>query len=399
MHRYLYTGVHDSGQAVTGEIAARTRSEAIGLLRQKNLRAISVWSQPSRLGLIVLAVLRPHDISLFTAQFASMLRTGLSVLECLGMLAGRLEHFRIRGRLELVASHLRNGESLADSLAACPSLFDEFYCRAVAAGEERGTLGRALSSLARYCEQTYAVRRRIRGALAYPSLFGGMALAGVLFLLAVVVPRFGTTFEALDAPLGRATRIVLGTGAWLNGYLVPIAGLVLAAAAACTMLGQSRWGRSFARRAGSAVPLWSDLQRKSRSSRFLKQFCTLCENGVNREEAACVAAGTLRRRGDSGCSIARQERCARPKDGLSGLLSRSGILPPLLVQLIVSKNDTESELPKLRDLARFYDEEIEAAVDAFSSVVEPALIFLLGILAAGILMALYVPMLAVSGSP
>ncbi len=397
MHRYLYTGVHVSGKAVTGEVAARSRSEAISLLRKRNLRAVSVWSRASKPALWLLSVMRARDVSLLTAQLASMLSTGLAPADCLDALVKRIEHWKIRRCLRMLASDVRNGVPVAQALARYPALFDPFYRKMVATGETRGKLAQAFSRLARFCERNYAIRRKVRSTLTYPILFGSMGVLGVAFMLTIVVPKFVIMFEMLEAEMPLPTGIIIATSHFVQQYLPAMvaAGLVLGAVG--TQLGATKTGRMLRARMRLELPLVGDLERKVLISHMLQATAALCSTGTEIDEAGKVAAesvtnGSVRQK----CAIELRGKEREPN--LNEILGAMGIFPPMLAQVIEKSKNTGDIVPLMERVSVFYDEEVEATVDAFNSVIEPALILVLGLIVGAILVAMYLPMLAISSS-
>ncbi|MEJ2217302.1 MAG: type II secretion system F family protein [Gemmatimonadota bacterium] len=405
MATFTYSARSATGALTQGEIEVPTRNDVVGLLRQQKLIPVKIEQKKAGIGSMDLADLmgggiKTRDIVIFTRQFATMINSGLPLVQSLDILAKQSENKKLRQVIEDVLSDVEAGNTLADSLRKHPKVFTDLYVNMVAAGEVGGILDVILLRLATFMEKNDALIRKIKGAMIYPAVILTVAVAAVAILLIVVIPTFQNMFDSAGVPLPAPTRFVI----WISQMLQHYWYIILAGIAAVVVLIRQYYKTDNGERTIDkmllSAPVFGNLLRKSAVARFTRTLGTLVASGVSILEGLEITAKTAGNRVihdavmESRSSIAGGETISDP-------LKRSGVFPPMVVQMINVGEQTGGLDEMLTKIADFYDEEVDAAVEALLSAMEPIMIVFLGTIVGGMIVAMYLPifdmMNAVSG--
>ena len=393
---FEYKGKTLSGSAVTGELKARNKFELQRILRSNKILVTGVTRKASQITIRLRRKIKKIHISRFTRQFATMIGAGLPMVQCLEILAQQSESPELREVIDKVKESVQSGSTLADALSRHKKAFDDLYVSMVDAGEIGGALDQILIRLAIYREKADALARKVRGALVYPSVIVVVATGVTFVMLTYIVPVFAKMFEGLGAELPMPTQMVLKLSSFLRGnILVGIVLLIL-------LFIFYRWysktdkGRLLIDRVKLKAPLLGSLLRKTAISRFTRTLGTLISSGVSILDALEITAKTAGNRviqdaiKRSVVSIAEGETITHP-------LKETGVFPPMVTQMISVGEKTGGLDDMLQKIADFYDEEVDAAVAALTSIIEPVIIVLMGLVIGGILIAMYLPMFDIIG--
>jgi len=393
---YNYRGKSLGGRQVQGELKAKNRSELERYLRANRILVTSVSKKPSQINIKFGSGIKKIDISRFTRQFATMISAGLPMVQCLEILASQTESPEFRKVITEVKESVQSGSTLSEALGRHKKAFDDLYVNMVEAGEVGGALDTILIRLASYREKSDRLVRKVKGALVYPSVVMVVAFGVTFAMLRFIVPVFAKMFAGLGAELPAPTQIVLNISRFLqsNTVLMIIGAIGLGI---CYKLYVRRpAGRLFVDKLKLRMPLLGDLIRKSSISRFTRTLSTLLSSGVSILDALNITARTsgnmvlqnaIRR---AMLSIAEGETITAP-------LKDSGVFPPMVTQMISVGEKTGGLDEMLSKIADFYDEEVDAAVAALTSIIEPVIIVFMGIMIGGILIAMYLPMFDIIG--
>jgi type IV pilus assembly protein PilC len=394
---FEYKGKSMGGAAVAGELKAKNRAELERILRSNRILVTSVTKKASEIRLPTSNRIRKIDISRFTRQFATMIGAGLPMVQCLDILAQQMESLAFRKIIAEVRDSVSSGSTLAEALGKHKKVFDELYCNMVEAGEVGGALDTILVRLATYREKADALNRKVKGAMVYPAVILVVA-AGVTFaMLTYIVPIFAKMFSNLGTELPAPTQMVLKISNFIRDFFWY--GVVLLVAGAVVF---SRWvktdkGRLAFDKFKLKIPLIGDLIRKTAVARFTRTLGTLISSGVSILDALDTTAKTAGNRvvhdaiKKSVLSIAEGETITQP-------LKESGVFPPMVIQMISVGEKTGGLDEMLQKIADFYDEEVDAAVSALTSIIEPVIILFMGVVIGGILIAMYLPMFDIVGA-
>jgi len=394
---FEYKGKTPGGKPVQGEFKAKNRAELERMLRGNRIIATSISKKPQQINIKIGSGIKKIDISRFTRQFATMISAGLPMVQCLDILATQIDSAEMRKIVAQVKESVQSGATLSEAMAKHKTAFDDLYVNMVEAGEVGGALDTILVRLAHYREKADKLARQVKGALVYPIVVMIVA-AGITFaMLRYIVPVFANMFTGLGAELPTPTKVVLDISQFLQDYTVLIFFAIVGLAIAYKFWVRNPSGRLIVDRFKLRMPLLGSLVRKAAISRFTRTLSTLLSSGVSILDALNITAKTagnmvlhnaIRK---SMLSIAEGETITAP-------LKESGVFPPMVTQMISVGEKTGGMDEMLSKIADFYDDEVDAAVAALTSIIEPVIIVLMGIVIGGILIAMYLPMFDIIGA-
>lgn len=391
---FTYTGVAGTGKDVSGVIEAESLEQAEQQLRTRRITELKVKKKPTEIkipGLGGAGKVPGEAITGFSRQFATMIDAGLPLVQCLNIMTNQSEHEGFKTVLRQITTDVESGSTLSEAMAKHPKVFNSLFINMVAAGEVGGILDEVLLRVSTYMEKAEALKRKIKGAMMYPIVVMTVAIGATAVLLIVVVPTFVEMFKEAGVTLPLPTQIVVASSAFLQHYILHM--IIL------SIIGVSLFKRYYATDNGEKVvdnfklhmPLLGDLVRKSSVARFSRTLSTLLASGVSILEALDITARTAGNRViqdalmEARTSIGGGETIAAP-------LAEAEVFPPMVMQM-VNVGEQTGELDKmLGKIADYYEEEVDAAVDSLTSVIEPIIIVYLGVVVGGMVLAMYMPM-------
>lgn len=390
MPTFQYTARTPSGDIQAGEVDLQTREEVVGYLRRNRLVPVKVEEKKGATAITFGGGIQTRDIVIFTRQFATMINSGLPLVQSLDILAKQSENKALRKVIEQVLYDVESGQTLADAMGAHPKVYTELYKNMVAAGEAGGILDTILLRLATFLEKADALRRKIKGAMIYPGVILTVAAGAVTVLLLFVIPTFQSMFESAGVPLPGPTLFVIFLSKLLQSYwyvfFLGIIGFIFL----IRQWYQTSAGQLFLDRLLLTMPILGPMQRKAAIARFTRTLGTLVSSGVSILDGLEITAKTAGNRVlhdaimESRASIAGGETISEP-------LKKSGVFPPMVVQMINVGEQTGGLDEMLTKIADFYDEEVDAAVEALLAAMEPLMIVFLGVVVGGMIVAMYLP--------
>lgn len=392
---FLYKAQNTQGNQFDGEIEAKSKNEAESLLRRKHLVVNSIKRKPIEIKIQIGSGIKSKDVSRFTRMFSSMTSAGLPMLQCLNILEEQMENPAMKTVVHKLTMSISGGSSLADALAQHPKVFDKLYCNMVAAGEAGGILDGILSRLADYQEANERLVRKVKKALTYPVMVAIVAVVVVILMLSFVVPTFAQTFMEAGGELPWPTQVVMNLSDGIRDYAAFwILGAVAIVVAFKVIMKVPKlhlgWDRMMLK-----MPKLGDLQVKSSVARFSRTLGTLLNAGVSVTEALQVTAKT------SG-NMAVENAIMKIAVGLAGgksivdPMKETGIFPAMVVQMVGVGEKTGQLGGMLLKVADFYDEEVDAAIDAVTSMMEPLIMVFLGGAVGFLMIAMYMPIFSMS---
>lgn len=391
---YNYTARTTTGELQSGSIDLPSENDVIAHLRKNRMIVVKVQQAPKQLKLSFGAHISTRDIVIFTRQFATMINSGLPLVQALDILGEQTENKALKDVTRAVVYDVESGQTLADALRKHPKAFSDLYVNMVAAGEAGGILDTILLRLATFMEKNDALVRRVKGAMIYPAVIFSVMGIAVVILLIFVIPVFATMFASMGGQLPLPTRIVMGMSSFLKHYWWAL-GLGIAA----VVYGTRRYyktptGRLNLDKLMLAMPILGDVLRKSAVSRFTRTLGTLIASGVSILDGLEITAKTAGNRVihdavmESRNSIAGGETIAAP-------LQKSKVFPPMVISMIAVGEQTGGLDEMLSKIADFYDEEVDAAVGNLLAAMEPLMIVVLGGVVGGMIVAMYLPIFSI----
>ncbi len=390
MPMYEYTARNSTGQIQKGQLEAQSTDEVNAHLRKNRMMLVSVRQAPKAISFGGPGRIKTRDIVIFTRQFATMINAGLPLVQSLTILAQQTENKALKDVTRAVVYDVESGNTLADAFAKHPKAFTDLYVNMVAAGEAGGILDTILLRLATFLEKNDALVRKVKGAMVYPGVIMAVAGIAIAVLLVFVIPTFSEMFASAGMELPLPTRVVIALSDFLIGFWWAILAVIGVAVFAIRRYYATSGGRKQIDTMMLHAPVLGDLIRKSAVSRFTRTLGTLISSGVSILDGLEITAKTSGNRVvhdavmESRQSIAGGETIAAP-------LERSKVFPPMVISMIAVGEQTGGLDEMLSKIADFYDEEVDVAVSALLSLMEPVMIVVLGVIVGGMVIAMYLP--------
>ncbi len=393
MPLYSYTSKDSQGLKLSGTVEAVDEHDAIDILHKKGLIVISVREEKVRR--VREAGVKLDDLVVFSRQLSTMVESGITLVQSLHILSEQAENKILSSVTLKIKSDIESGSSLHEALDTHPKIFSNLYVNMVKAGETSGMLDEILDRLATYLEKSAALQRKVKSSLVYPAVVVSMAAIITMVLLIKVVPTFKGIFTSLGGTLPMPTQILIGISDTLRKFfLFVVAGFVvlifLAKKYIDTPRGRFQFDYQLLR-----MPVFGPLLRKVVVAKFSRTLATLIKSGVpilNALEIVGKTSGNVvveKAVNDARNSIREGEPISEP-------LSKSGAFPPMVVRMISVGEQTGQLEKMLNKIADFYDEQVDAAVSGLTSMIEPLVIGLLGIIIGGIVVALFMPIFKIT---
>ncbi len=396
MNTYQYTAKDKSGHTVMGILDAASEAEAAEVLHKKELIIVSVAQtkkkaaaskETGKIGL--------DDLVIFSRQLATMIDAGIPLVQSLGILGEQIENKHLKSVVVAVRQDIEAGMSFCDALAKHPKIFSELFINMSRAGEASGMLDEVLDRLATYLEKTSSLNRKIKSSLVYPAVVITMAILITAVLLLKVVPTFKGIFEMLGGQLPLPTLILIGISDLLRQYVLFVAGAFVVLGFLFKKYISTEKGRYNFDNQKLKVPVLGTLFRKVALAKFSRTFSTLVKSGVAILSALDIVAKTSGNKvveeAVANCRVA-----VRNGEPISRPLSKSGVFPAMVCRMIGVGEQTGQLEKMLSKIADFYDEQVDAAVAALTSMIEPLVIALLGIIIGGIVISLFLPIFKIT---
>jgi type IV pilus assembly protein PilC len=392
---YQWKGRTVAGDVQTGEMTVGTQEEVLAQLRKKRIIVTYVRekSKPVSLKLKLRGAsgVKIKEMAVFTRQFATMINAGLPLVQCLNILSEQSENPAFKAIIAAVMNDVESGSTLAEALRKHPKVFDKLFTNMVQAGEAGGVLDDILLRLASYIEKAEALRRKVKSAMTYPVVVACVAIGATTFMLLFIIPTFAKIFTEFGGDLPLPTKIVMMASSFLRGAWYILDGIVIDMVVLYRRYIATENGRRTVDKTMLSVPIFGDVLRKGAIARFTRTLGTLISSGVPILDGLEITAQT------AGNKIIEEAIMAtrgsiREGETIASPLRQSKVFPPMVVQMIGIGEETGALDEMLNKIAAFYDDEVNTAVDTLTSVIEPIMIVVMGLLVGGMVVAMYMPM-------
>ncbi len=391
---YTYKARDGAGKVISGELVADNEALVIQRLREMRLAPVEVSKKSA--GMRREFSFRPgrvkmKELAVFSRQFATMVNSGLPILRALAILAEQTESTELAKALTQIRVDVEGGSALSAAMTKWPKVFNNLYVSMVRAGETGGVLDSVLLRLADQIEKDVTLRGRIKSAMTYPVVVLVMVSFIMAAMLLFIVPQFKNIYASLGGQLPLPTRILLAISNAVRSFWYIVAGGIVLFVFLFRRYKATESGREVIDRIKLRAPVFGPLFRKTALSRFSSTLGTLLRSGVPILQALDITAETVNNKVISKAvmdvqgSVREGESIARP-------LAQHAVFPPMVVQMLAVGEETGAVDTMLDKVASFYDEEVTAAVDSLTSLIEPLMIGIIGGLVGTAVIALYMPM-------
>jgi len=421
MPRFNYIALDARGQEASGLVEAASTNAAITQLRQSGFFPTSVIEEAisgpdgketrrratttarvtktrAKKGIVLFKrrKVKSKILMIFTRQLATLIDSGLPLLRSLNVLAKQERDKLMKNTIIKVADAVQGGSTFSDALALHPRIFNDLYVNMVKAGEVGGVLELVLTRLSEFQEKAAKIKNKVMAAMVYPGIVMTMAIGIMTFLMIFIVPRFELIFHDLlgNKPLPPVTRFVIGVSGFMKNDGLIILGAIIAVVTLYKFVGRTRRGRLLIDNFKLRMPLFGNLNRKTAISRFARTLGTLVTSGVPILQALNITRETA---GNAAIAlaIARVHDSVKEGESIVQPLEASKVFPPMVVSMVDVGEETGKLPEMLLKVADVYDDEVDNAVVALTSALEPIMIVFLAVVVGTIVLALFTPLISI----
>ena len=386
--RWKWSGKGPQDRTLSGEMIGRSKAEVAAELTKQNI-VIGRISKKGNLG--GSGRINPNDIMVFARQMATMIRAGIPLLQALQVVAESLKKPAMVALIQHLMSDVSSGSSFSDALSRHPKHFDRLFVNLVSAGEQSGALDQMLDRIATYKEKVESLKARVKKALWYPTAVMTIGIAVTMLLLIKVVPEFESMFQSFGAELPALTQLTVNLSELAQRYWLAALGVVIAAVLLLRISIQRSPNVAYRMHALLLrLPVIGDIVHKSAIARFSRTLATTFASGVPLVEGLDTAAGATGNKVYERAVVQTRQDVATGQQ-LHFAMRMTNRFPPLAIQMVSIGEEAGSLDAMLNRVADYYEEEVDNKVDALTSLMEPVIIVVLGVLVGGVVVSMYLP--------
>lgn len=391
METFVWTGLDKRGQRMKGEFTTKNASLVKAELRRQGINPQSVKAKAKPLFGKAGKSIKPRDISIFSRQLATMMAAGVPMVQGFEIVAGGQANPRVKDMLVDIKTDIEGGSALNEALGKYPIQFDELYRNLVRAGESAGVLDTVLDTIATYKENIEAIKGKIKKAMFYPAMVLGVAVLVSAILLIFVIPQFETVFKNFGADLPAFTQMLINLSRFMVDWWWLMLLILVGSIVGMIML--YKRSEKFAHLVGRGLlklPVVGEILRQSAMARFARTLGVTFRAGVPLVEALDSVAGATG-------SVVYNEAVKRIREDvavghqLQLAIRQTGLFPNMVVQMVSIGEESGALDAMLFKIAEFYEQEVNNAVDALSSLLEPFIMVIIGVLVGGMVVGMYLP--------
>ena len=400
MPKFKWEGRNKQGTVQSGVLEAVNENVARASLGAQGIKINKISKS---LGDIEISIpglkqkIKSADLVIFTKQFATMIDAGLPLVQCLDILSTQQPNLTFKKVLVKVKEDVESGSTFAEALGKHPMVFDRLYVNLVAAGEVGGILDTIMNRLAAYIEKAMNLKKKVKGAMVYPASVLGVAIIVVAVILIWVIPVFQKLFSSGGKALPAPTQLVINLSEFVQSYFLLILVVLVAFIMIIKRVYRTEKGRAAFDRAFIRMPIVGPLIRKVSVAKFTRTLGTLISSGVPILEGLDVVAKTAGNVVVERAIMMTRESISEGRT-IAEPLEETKVFPPMVVQMISVGEATGALDQMLSKIADFYDTEVDEAVAALTSAIEPLLMVFLGGTIGGLIIAMYLPVFTMAGA-
>jgi len=390
---FIWEATTRKGEVKKGELDVTDENALRGMLRRQGFKSITVKKKPKELSEyfpFLAGKVKEKEIVVFSRIFSTMINAGLPLIQCLELLAQQEQNKAFKKIITTIKEDIEGGSTLCDALKKYPKVFDDLFVNLVAAGESGGILDVILNRLSAYMEKAAKLKSKVKGAMTYPASVLVISVAVVSLLLLKVIPVFQKMFEGMGGELPGPTQFLVNASQFMQDYFMFMIGGVVAVGYSFKKYYQTEKGTLVIDALILKSPVFGPLLKKVAVSKFTRTLSTMMTSGVPILEGLNIVSRTA---GNKIIENAIQKTRQSISEGrtIAEPLAETNIFPSMVVQMIAVGEATGALDAMLAKIADFYDDEVDAAVDAMTALLEPFMMVFLGGVVGGMIIAMYLP--------
>ena len=397
---FIWSGVNSKGVKRKGKMEADDERQVEAMLKRMRISQPKVKAAPKDLFenlSFMQPKVKPKDIMIFTRQFSTMIDAGLPLVGCLKILSDQQENKTFKAMLREINTGVQTGSTLSESLKKYPKVFDELYCNLVAAGEAGGILDTILQRLAEYIEKAEKLKGKVKSAMMYPIIVVIVAVLVIMIIMIFVIPIFQNMFAEFGKALPVLTQIVINLSNFIKGNIIYLLVAGFAFGFGFRRFINTAKGRVIWDRTLLMMPVFGPLVRKVAVAKFTRTLSTMMSSGVPILASLDIVARTAGNKIVEAAILDTKSAIAEGRS-IADPLMESGVFPSMVVQMISVGEESGALDTMLSKIADFYDEEVDSAVEALTSMIEPLLMVFLGGSIGTLVIAMYLPIFSMASA-
>jgi len=381
------------GEIKKGEMEAANDVSLRAILRRQGFQSIKIRTKPKDLAEYLPFLkerVKEKDVVVFARIFATMINAGLPLIQCLELLAQQEQNKTFKKIITSIKEDIEGGSTLSDALKKYPNVYDDLFVNLVAAGESGGILDVILNRLSSYMEKAMKLKSKVKGAMTYPASVLVISIGVVSLLLLKVIPVFQKMFEGMGGELPGPTLFLVNLSDFAQKYFIVAIVVVVVAFIAFKRFYKTERGTLIIDDLILRSPVFGPLLKKVAVSKFTRTMATMMSSGVPILDGLTIVSRTSGNKIIENALMKVRKSISEGKTIAEPLLE-TGIFPPMVVQMIAVGEATGALDTMLAKIADFYDDEVDAAVDAMTALLEPFMMVFLGGVVGGMIIAMYLP--------
>lgn len=384
MPTFTYKALREDKTTYEGTVEAKDRFEVYNLVRKEASQVISVTEARKSASLLSFDVLAPfrrmkeNDKILFTRNLGAMLNAGLALSRALGVIERQSKKPRVKEVVQGINHEIQQGGSLSSGMLKYPNVFSGLITSMVQAGEEAGTLATTLTTIADQLERSYELKKKIKGAMIYPSVIVSVLLLVGVLMMIYIVPTLTNTFRDMGVDLPLSTVVVIAISDFLVAHTLVALLLLIVSVSGLIALGRTKMGKRIFETFFLHTPLIGTLVRETNSARTGRTLASLLSSGVNMLTALDITKDVLQNSYYRTVIMQAKERVQKGQALAGVFIEEEKLYPPLVGELIAVGEETGALPDMLREVAQYYEREVEQKTKNMSTIIEPFLMLIVG---------------------
>ena len=390
---FIWEGTTRKNEVKKGEMEAVDELAVRGLLRRQGFKSIEIKTKPKDLSEylpFLKGKVKEKEVVVFCRIFSTMINAGLPLIQCLDLLGQQEQNKTFKKVIKAIKEDVEGGASLTEALRKYPEIFDDLFVNLIAAGEAGGILDVILGRLSNYMEKAMKLKAKVKGAMTYPAAVLVISVGVVSLLLLKVIPVFKKMFEGMGGELPGPTQFLVNASEFAQSYWWILAGILVAIYIVFDRFRRTEKGAWMIDSMILKAPIFGSLLKKVAVAKFSRTLSTMMSSGVPILEGLSIVSKTSGNLVVEAALVKTRQSISEGRT-IAEPLSETGIFPPMVVQMISVGEATGALDSMLSKIADFYDDEVDAAVEALTSLLEPVMMVFLGGIVGGMIVAMYLP--------
>lgn len=391
MKKFKYKAMKNDGTKTTGEYEANSRDDVMEMITSNGYYPLKVEEVIESATINIRRKIKVKEISIFCRQMYTMLDAGVPLINALNLMSTQVTNKHLVEIVKELEEDVRKGEMLSNSMRKFPEAFPTLLTSMVESGEASGNLDEMFLRMSTHFEKENKINNKVKAAMIYPIILALVGVAALIVVMVFVMPTFVSLFDSSGAELPAATRFLIGLSSFMGNHFIMVIGILIAIVVGVVLYSKTESGIYFFAKLKISFPLIKDLNRKMIVSRFTRTLSTLLASGVSLVESLPIVSAVLNNVIAEDEVLKIRERVVKG-EGLSTPIEDCELFPPMLSSMVRIGEESGALDDMLNKTADFYDEEVEQAIQTLTSMLEPIMIIIMGLVIGFMVIALMLPL-------